>query len=263
MSIGKMFRLRNIMENGKILCVPMDHGVSNGPIKGIEDITEAIRKISKGGATCTVLHKGSIKALKESLPKIGIFLHVSASTSLGPYPNWKVCVADVEEAVKLGIDGISVHVNIGNQKEPDMLVKLGKISKDCEEYGMPLLAMMYARGENIKNQFDAKIITHIARLGAELGADIVKTVYTGDKESFRTVVKGCSVTVIIAGGPKKENVRDTLQMVIDAMDVGAAGVAFGRNVFQNENPEKMVKALRAIIFDNASLEESLEVLNSE
>lgn len=262
MNLGKRMRLRHIMEKGKIICIPMDHGISNGPIPGIKKIDEIINRIEKGGATCIVLHKGMIKTLNK-LPKLGIFMHASASTSLGPYPNWKVQIADVEEAVKLGIEGVSVHINIGNKREPEMIMKLGKISKDCENLGLPLMAMMYARGENIKDQYNAKVVSHITRLAVELGADIVKTVYTGDKKTFREVVDGAPVPVIIAGGPKKETVEDVFKMVIDAMDAGASGIAFGRNVFQYENPERLVKALRAIIIENEDLKTALEVLNSE
>lgn len=252
---GKEVRLSRIMRDGKILCVPMDHGLTDGPIRGIEDINTAVEKVAKGGATCVVLHKGMIKSLRKA--HLPVLMHLSGSTSTGPEPNRKVRVADVLEAVKLGADGVSVHINIGGESsEPDMLIKLGEVAAESDELGMPLLAMMYARGPNVKDKFDPSLIAHVARVGAELGADIVKVPYTGDPDSFKEVTKGVSIPVIIAGGPKMKDDLDVLKMVAGALEAGAAGVAFGRNVFQHDNPEKMVKAIAAIVFEGMNPEEA-------
>jgi fructose-bisphosphate aldolase/2-amino-3,7-dideoxy-D-threo-hept-6-ulosonate synthase len=169
-------------------------------------------------------------------------------------------VCSVEEAVKIGADAVSVHINVGAEQEDDMLVKLGMVADDCDMYGMPLLAMMYPRGPKIKNPHAVDVVKHVARLGAELGADIIKTVYTGDVETFREVVSGCHVPVIIAGGPKVETVQEVLQMVYDSIKAGGKGLSIGRNVFQHENPTLMVKALSAIVHNNASVDESLKIL---
>ncbi len=256
---GKDVRLSRIMRDGRILCVPMDHGLTDGPIRGIEDINLVASKVARGGATCIVLHKGMIKSLKEAY--LPVFLHLSGSTSLSSEPNRKVKVADVLEAVRLGADGISVHINVGGEiSEPLMLMDLGEVAADSDEFGMPLLAMMYARGPNIGNRFDPKFISHVARIGAELGADIVKVPYTGDPDSFREVTRGVSIPVIIAGGPKVENDLDVLKMVAGAIEAGAAGVAFGRNIFQHSNPENMTRAIASVIFENVSPEEAMAYL---
>ncbi len=256
---GKDVRLSRIMREGKILCVPMDHGLTDGPIKGIEDINSIAEKVAKGGATCIVLHKGMIKSLKKAY--LPVLLHLSGGTSLSSEPNRKVRVADVLEAVKLGADGVSVHINIGGeQSEPSMLMDLGEIAADSDDLGMPLLAMMYARGPNVGYKFDPKLISHVARVGAELGADIIKVPYTGDPDSFRKVTEGVSVPVIIAGGPKMGNELSVLEMVAGAMKAGAAGVAFGRNVFQHPDPEKMTRAIASVIFEGASPEEAMAYL---
>ncbi len=252
---GKEVRLSRIIREGKILCVPMDHGLTDGPIRGIENVERAVERVSSGGATCVVLHKGMIKALKGA--HLPVLMHLSASTSLGPEPNRKVRVGDVLEAVRLGADGVSVHVNVGGEpSEPDMLIKLGEVASEADELGMPLLAMMYARGPNVSDKYDPNLIAHVARVGAELGADIVKVPYTGDPDTFKIVTEGVSVPVIIAGGPKMKDDLDVLKMVAGAMEAGAAGVAFGRNVFQHENPEKMVRAIASIIFEGCDPEEA-------
>lgn len=252
---GKEVRLSRIMRDGKMLCIPMDHGVTDGPIKGLTDINWIVSEVAKGGATCVVLHKGMMKSLREA--KVPVIMHMSASTSLGPEPNRKVRVAEVIEAVRLGADGVSVHVNVGGERsEPEMLEKLGFVAAEADELGMPLLAMMYARGPNVKDKFDPNAIAMVARIGAELGADVVKVPYTGDPDSFKMVTRSVSVPVVIAGGPKMENEIQVLEMVAGAMEGGAAGVSIGRNVFQHEKPAAMVRAIAAILFERMRPEEA-------
>ncbi len=187
---------------------------------------------------------------------------MSASTSLGLSPNKKVQMGGVEDAIRLGADGISVHINIGAKEEPEMLQKLGIISDKCNEWNIPLIAMMYPRGENIKNPYDVDIVAHVARIGAEAGADIVKTVYTGDKDSFKKVVRTCPVPVVIAGGPKATTDEDILEMCDGAMQAGAIGVTFGRNIFQHKNPPNILNALSRIIFKGEKPREALRKIVS-
>jgi len=125
---------------------------------------------------------------------------------------------------------------------------------------MPLLAMMYPRGPKIQNEHAADAVAHAARLGAELGADIIKTNYTGDIETFKAVVEGCPVPVIIAGGPKCKTEHEILQVTSESIKAGSAGLSIGRNVFQHESPTLMVKALAAIVHKGASAEQALKIL---
>ncbi|MEM2108381.1 MAG: 2-amino-3,7-dideoxy-D-threo-hept-6-ulosonate synthase, partial [Candidatus Bathyarchaeia archaeon] len=166
----------------------------------------------------------------------------------------------VREALRIGADAVSVHINVGAADEDKMLQKLGKVADECDVYGVPLLAMMYPRGPKIQSEHAVEVVAHAARLGAELGADIIKTNYTGDIESFRTVVEGCPVPVIIAGGPKCKTDKEILQMAWESLNAGCAGLSIGRNVFQHENPTLMVKALSAIVHGGASVEEALKIL---
>jgi len=261
MVFGKQVRLDRITKNGRMLCVPMDHGLSNGPMAGIEQPWKTITQVARGGATAILVHKGVIRALPK-VPQTGIILHLSASTSLGPAPNRKVLITSVEEGVRLGADGISVHINIGSKEEPEMLQQLGAVADACDEYQMPFIAMMYPRGENIKNASDTDTVSHVARIGAEAGADVVKTVYTGDEASFGEVVRRCPVPIVLAGGPKSDSEIEVLKMAESAMKAGAMGVTFGRNIFQNRNPVLMVKALRKVVVDRRSAEDALEVLKA-
>jgi fructose-bisphosphate aldolase/2-amino-3,7-dideoxy-D-threo-hept-6-ulosonate synthase len=261
--IGKSIRLERIInrKTRRIIIVPMDHGVSVGPIKGLVDMPEAINKVADGGANAVLLHKGVIKTGHRGYGRdVGLIMHLSASTAFAPDPNNKVLVTNVEEAIKLGADAVSVHINIGADEEADMLRKLGSISRDCAEWGLPLLAMMYPRGEKIKSEHDVEVVKLSARVGAELGADMVKTNYTGDIDTFKEVTKGCPVPVVIAGGPKMGTPEEVLQMVHDAVQAGAAGTSIGRNIFQHEDPTVMCRAIAAIVHNNTSVEEAKKAL---
>ena len=260
MVFGRDIRLARILNDGKMLCIPMDHGISNGPIKGLEDIHSIIYQCSSAGLTCVLVNKGIIKSMPRP-PNIGLIAHFSASTSIGPAPNRKILMGSVEEAIRLGADAVSLHINIGSKEEPEMLQKLGMISDKCDEWSVPLVAMMYPRGENIKNPHDPEIVAHAARVGAEAGADVVKAVYTGDSDSFKGVVRSCPVPIVIAGGPKASTDREILEMCEGAMMAGAKGVTFGRNIFQHRNPPAIVRALYKLIIEKRNVREAMKELD--
>ncbi|MEM1569852.1 MAG: 2-amino-3,7-dideoxy-D-threo-hept-6-ulosonate synthase [Candidatus Bathyarchaeia archaeon] len=256
---GKIRRLSRIFRSDeKTVIIPMDHGVTLGPITGIENISKIVEKLRKGGADAILVHKGWARLIDTR--GMSLILHISASTRLGPDPDWKVVVASVEEAVALGADGVSIHVNIGCEREPEMLSLLGAVSESCEDWGMPLLVMAYPRGPKITNQHDPELVSHAARVAAELGADVVKTNYTGSGESFKKVVEGCPVPVVIAGGPKVNSDRELLEMIKASVNSGGAGVSIGRNVFQHRKPELITKAIVGIVHDGLSVEDALKIL---
>ncbi|MBS1267929.1 MAG: 2-amino-3,7-dideoxy-D-threo-hept-6-ulosonate synthase [Nitrosopumilus sp.] len=254
---GNQIRLNRILRKGKMLCIPMDHGISNGPIEGLENPADTIYKCEGHGLTSVIINKGIIKTLPKPT-KVGILVHFSSSTSLSLSPNRKMLTGTVKEAAALGADGVSLHINIGGKEEPEMLEQLGMTADQCHKWGMPLLAMMYPRGENIKNPHEPEIVAHVARIGAECGADIVKTLYTGDIDSFAKIVKSTPVPIVIAGGPKAKTDLDILQMTEDAITAGAKGVTYGRNIFAHKAPEKMVEALSEIIFRKGTAKEAMK-----
>ncbi len=263
--VGKLIRIERIMnrETGRTVIVPMDHGVTVGPIEGLIDMKTTVNQVASGGANAIVIHKGLVEGGHRRRGKdVGLIIHLSGSTSLSPFPNAKTLVCTVEEAVKLGADALSIHVNIGNGTEREMLADLGWVAREARDWGMPLLAMMYPRGEKIQDEYDPTVIAHVARLGAELGADIIKVSYTGSVETFRKVVAGCPVPVVIAGGPKMSSDRDILEMVKGSIEAGGAGVSIGRNVFQHRDPSRMVGAISLLVHENSSVEEALSFLQA-
>src|SRR5665811_1360254 len=219
MEIGKLVRLERITNrnSGNIVVIPMDHGISIGPVKGLVNLSDMVNKVAAGGANAVLMQKGMV-----------------------PY----------------GHRGYGR--DIGSETEANQLQKLGTIAERCTMWGMPLLAMMYPRGAKVTDQYAEKFVAHAARAGAELGADMIKTNYTGDPDSFARVVKSCPVPVIIAGGPKVETDAELLQMISDAIAAGARGVAIGRNVFQHDKPTEIVRAIARIVHENTSVNEALK-----
>jgi predicted phospho-2-dehydro-3-deoxyheptonate aldolase len=259
---GTSIRLERIFnrDTGNAVIIPMDHGVTVGPIRGIKSVKSIADAVASGGADAAIVHKGAASFGHRGYGRdLGLIVHLSASTALGPDPNNKVLVATVEEALKMGADGVSIHVNVGAEDESHMLYTLGEVSRHCQEWGMPLLAMMYPRGKKIKDEYSEEYIAHAARVGAELGADIVKTNYTGDPDSFSRVVDGCPVPVVIAGGPKVESELDLLRMVEGAISSGARGVAIGRNVFQHDSPALITRRICGVVHKKLEAEEALAI----
>jgi predicted phospho-2-dehydro-3-deoxyheptonate aldolase len=267
--LGKAIRLERITDrsDGRTVIVPMDHGVTVGPIPGLTDMPTAVDKAAEGGADAVLGHVGlPIMGHRKYGRDIGLIMHLSASTSLAPDPNHKVLVSSVERALKYGADAVSIHVNLGALDESAMLRDFGEVAMKCEEWGMPLVAMVYTRGEKIESEYDVEVVKHAARVAAEVGADVVKVSYTGSADTFHEVVEGCGgggdggIKVVIAGGEKVETDRDILEMVAGSLEAGGAGVSIGRNAFQHSQPEKIVAAIVAMVHGNKAIEEALAML---
>jgi fructose-bisphosphate aldolase/2-amino-3,7-dideoxy-D-threo-hept-6-ulosonate synthase len=260
--IGKQIRIERIIDRKtrKTVIVPMDHGITVGPIPGLIDLPAAVDKVAEGGANAVLGHMGlPLHGHRGYGRDVGLIIHLSASTSLGPDPNHKVLVTEVEDAIRIGADAVSIHINVGAEDEAEMLHDLGRVARTCDLWGMPLVAMMYPRGPKVKSEHDVEYVKLAARIGAELGADMVKTNYTGSPDTFKEVVKGCNVPVVIAGGPKMDTEQDLLQMVYDAIQSGATGVAIGRNIFQAKNPTLLVRKLYTIVHQGYTAEEAEKI----
>ncbi len=234
-------RLRRLMDDqGRIFMVPMDHGISMGPLPGITDISKTLETVAEL-ATCTAVHKGLMAKARAFQDRMGIVMHLSASTIYAADPDDKRIVGSVQEAMDLGADAVSVHLNLGSNTEADQIEAIGQISTECNRLGMPLVAMVYPRGPTIMDSFNADLVAHAARIGAELGADVVKVPYPGDEGSFRLVVRGAGIPVIVAGGPKEDNLQQILESMRSAAEAGAAGFSVGRNVFQAKDPHDVMQ----------------------
>jgi fructose-bisphosphate aldolase/2-amino-3,7-dideoxy-D-threo-hept-6-ulosonate synthase len=260
--VGKTIRLERIIDRKtrRTVIVPMDHGMTVGPIPGLIDLPSTVNKVAEGGANAVLGHMGlPLYGHRGYGRDIGLIIHLSASTSLGPDPNNKVLVTRVEDAIKVGADAVSIHINIGAEDEAKMLRDLGRTARTCDLWSVPLIAMMYPRGPKVKSEHGVEYVRLAARIGSELGADIVKTNYTGSPETFKEVIKGCKVPIVIAGGPKMSTESELLKMVHDAISVGCTGVAIGRNIFQADNPTLLVRKLSAIVHKGYAVEDAEKI----
>ena len=265
MFLGKSVRMERIFNRntGRTIIVPMDHGVTVGPIAGLVDFKMTVNKVANGGANAVLMHKGLPRCTHRGYGKdIGLIIHLSASTALSESPNAKRLVATVEDALRLGADGISVHINLGDADEGRMLEDLGRVCSLASGWGMPVLAMMYARGPKVKNPYDPSTIAHCARVAQELGADVIKIPYSGDPAGFHEAIRGIDVPVLIAGGEKMDSTEELFQMVHDSLQAGGAGLSVGRNVFQHEDPERLVRALHGLVHGDLNVNKALALLEN-
>ncbi len=259
--LGKRIRMERVMDRNtkKTVMVPLIHGVGMGPIKGIKDIKNSVDTMALGGANAVVLHKGIVAAAhRRSGKDIGLILHLTATSEDGS----QTLVTDVEEALVIGADAISVRIEVGGADEAGMLALLGEIARDASAWGMPLFALMHPVVEKDEEK-GLKNIMRAARIGAEMGADVVRVPYTGSKESFKEVVSVCPVPLIAISRKRGASEEEVLEMVKGAMDAGAYGVSLGRYIFQYKKPGNMIKAISDIVHKGLPVSTAIEALKEE
>nr|WP_042178292.1 2-amino-3,7-dideoxy-D-threo-hept-6-ulosonate synthase [Kibdelosporangium sp. MJ126-NF4]CEL13095.1 2-amino-3,7-dideoxy-D-threo-hept-6-ulosonate synthase [Kibdelosporangium sp. MJ126-NF4]CTQ98782.1 2-amino-3,7-dideoxy-D-threo-hept-6-ulosonate synthase (EC 2.5.1.-) [Kibdelosporangium sp. MJ126-NF4] len=251
-SFARRLRLRRLFRHGdgRLLVVPLDHSVTDGPL-GRGDLNALVGELTGIGVDAVVLHKGSLRHVDhDRFADMSLIVHLSASTRHAPDPSAKYLVAGVAEAVRLGADAVSVHVNLGSDQEVRQVTDLAAVSDDCDRWNVPLLAMVYARGPKIADSQAPDLVAHAASLAADLGADIVKTDYAGTPAQMAEVVHACPIPIIVAGGPRLAEPGAVLAHVAGALRGGAAGVAVGRNVFQTDQPGRMAAAIARLVHES-------------
>ncbi|MUW14835.1 fructose-bisphosphate aldolase [Halorubrum sp. CBA1125] len=255
MTAGHTARLERISTNDRYLIVPMDHGITMGAVRGLVDIESTIDGVTAGGADAVLTQRGIAGRVHPNKNDAGYIVHLNGSTTIGPDENDKRVTGTVEDAVRAGADAVSFHINVGSDHEPDQIEELAELTSAAERLGLPVLAMAYARGPGV-DESDPESLGHAVRLAEELGADVVKTGYSGDGDSFARVTESTRLPVVIAGGSKGTD-RQTIEMVRGAMDGDAAGVSMGRSIFQHENPEGIARAVSAVVHEDAPVDEAL------
>jgi 2-amino-4,5-dihydroxy-6-oxo-7-(phosphonooxy)heptanoate synthase len=253
-SFARQVRLRRLDRHGdqRLLVVPLDHSVTDGPIVAGGRLNHLVGQLAGGGVDAVVLHKGSLRHLDPRwFASVSLVVHLSASTAHAPDPDAKYLVASVEEALRLGADAVSVHVNLGSREERQQIADLGSVADACDRWNLPLLAMMYPRGPKITDPAAPELVAHAATLAADLGADIVKTLYVGSVSEMAEITRSCPVPIIVAGGPRRGTAA-LLSYVDDALSGGTAGVAMGRNIFQAADPGAMAERISQRIHGGAA-----------
>ncbi len=247
---GKRLRLSRLVPNpeARVLVVPLDHSVASGPVAETDDLASIVQAVANYGGDGVILHKGRVRFIDPAcFRQLALIVHLNGSTEHAPDADAKTMLAGVEDALALGADAVSVHVNVGSDTEAQQLADLGAVAQASRRWSMPLLAMMYPRGPRIAEPTRSDLIAHAASLAADLGADMVKTPYSGSMASMEEVVRSCPIPVIVAGGAVYDSEQELLAFVEEVMSCGAKGVAMGRNIFQANDVAHTVRAISEIV----------------
>jgi DhnA family fructose-bisphosphate aldolase class Ia len=263
---GKTVRLSRIMPDGRTVLVPFDDALINGPSQGLRDTLQRVREVESAGADGIMGFRGLLSAYAGLGVRLPFVANLTASTVLGEHTR-KAVVGTVESAVRAGCDGVAVHVNVSARHEAEMVATLANAGEACDRWDMPMLAIMYPRRDRdgaddnyleLKTrdrQAYAELVAHSVRIAVELGADMVKTQYTGDAESFASVVAvGLGVPIVIAGGPRVP-IDEALGNAHGAVKAGAAGVCFGRNCYNRSDVARFVRMLVGVVHQGRLPEE--------
>ncbi|RJU83191.1 MAG: fructose-bisphosphate aldolase [Candidatus Poseidoniales archaeon] len=260
--MGKADLLSKILPGGRGVWIPIDHGVTDFPVEGLTDVESTIKSLISAGVDAIIAHKGLVGHYHKLCENTNtnMIVHLSASTRHGGIESSnKVLVGSVDEVRKRGGIGVSCQVNLGSEKEPEMMERMGEVSRQALLEGIPMFGMVYARGPNLNIMEDDETngYSHAARLAFELGCDAAKTVWTGDKESFTQITNSAPIPLLVAGGPSTGDSRAILTMVRDAMDSGASGVCMGRQVFGHPQVESIARAIVMLVHQDASVDEAI------
>jgi fructose-bisphosphate aldolase, class I len=260
MFLGKEVRLNRLShaKSGKLVAITVDHAIARGVLPGLVNIHETVRRVAEGQPDAMTMQKGIAESVfKPYAGKISLLLK---STSFSPYHmNCDVPTADVEEAVRLGADAISIGVIVGGAEQKDQIAHLARISKAAASCGMPLISHIYPRGSEIKDAKDPDAVAYAVRLAAELGVDIIKTNWNGSAAAFKKAVQACPAKVVLAGGSPGKSLESYLQMTCEAMEIGVFGVTYGRFVFDDPNPAAVIGSIKAIVHEGKTVKEALEI----
>jgi DhnA family fructose-bisphosphate aldolase class Ia len=258
---GKAIRLNRIFPGAgkRALIVAYDHAMMLGPIPGTENPSVGLKAFVDGQVDGVLISPGTLQRCATTLlvpnpPAIllridwtNLWFRASASSS-GAYRTR--LVAAVEDAVRFGADAVLTYMFMGSgdpEMEADEVAKNGEVARECERLGMPHIMESMARGREVPDPSDPKWVRLHTRIASELGADLIKTDYTGDPESMRAIVKSCPTPLLLAGGPRKDNDESALELIRGAATAGAAGVIFGRNIFQSSDVGAFLARARTLL----------------
>ena len=245
-----------IRPDGHCMFMPIDHGYFQGPTSKLEKPGKTVEPLMP---YCDALFvtRGVLRSCIDPANTKPIILRVSGGSSMvGDDLSHEGITTSIEECIRLNASAVGMSIFVGSKYEHDSLMSLSNLVNDCEDYGIPVMAVT-AVGKELDKR-DARYLALASRIAAELGAHVVKTYWC---ENFDKVTNGCPVPVVMAGGPKTENELDVFKFVRDGMEKGAIGVNLGRNIWQHEHPVAMAKAINAIIHDDHDAKEALEVFN--
>jgi DhnA family fructose-bisphosphate aldolase class Ia len=262
---GKRFRMKRLIDaDGVSIICALDHGMTSPRfLAPLADIESRAREAVAGGANAIMVSKGMARIAEPAFaPDTAVCMLLSASSRPQNDRPDIVRIADVEEALRLGADSVVLYVSLEGDDEPRMLDALAEAGRECERLGMPLIAeaefpTTYASVEGLASQYGFEYLQRNVRLCAELGADLIKTNWSGDGESFASLVECANgLPVVLAGGSRITD-RELLERQEAAMSAGAIGCSVGRNIFMHERPEAITRALARVIRERWSADDAL------
>lgn len=259
MDWGMHNRISRIIKpkTGRTVMLAVDHGYFLGPTTGLEDAKKTIAPLLEY-ADALMPARGVLRNCVDPGTSTPIVLRVSGGNSVvGADLSREGIITSVEEALRLNVAAMAMSIYVGSEYEHQTLVNLGSLVNEAERYGMPVVAVTAVGKDMVR---DARYLALCCRIAAELGARMVKTYYT---DGFEKVVGGCPVPIVVAGGKQMETETDVFNLVSSAIHGGAVGVDMGRNIWQNDHPVAMIKAVRSIVHEDYSPGEALNLYNSE
>ena len=270
-SVGKAMRLKRVIdhEGVSVICA-LDHGMTSPTfLEPLADIAQRTREVVAGGSNVIMMSKGMIRIARRCLLADDLARVAALRERItGRRPSQIVQIADVEEALTLGADAVVLFTALGGDTEAGMIDILSAVGRECAMLGMPFIAeaefpTTYATVEELKQQYGFEYLRRNVRLCAELGADIVKTNWPGDQDSFGKCVEAANgIPVVLAGGSRLED-AELLTRMEQAMAAGAIGCSVGRNIFMHANPEAITRALSRVIRERWTAEKALDALRQE
>jgi 2-amino-4,5-dihydroxy-6-oxo-7-(phosphooxy)heptanoate synthase len=249
---GKALRLARLLKSdgNPLFVVPLDHTVTDGPFTDNSGYAVLLEALAANGADAVVIHKGRLRQIPDSAyAKLSVIVHISASTKYAADVSHKYQVAEVEDCLRRGADAISVHVNVGCPTEGQQIVSLASTADACDRLGVPLLAMLYPRGDGIKSHRYPEVLAHTASLGVDLGADIVKLPLGGTVSEMKDIVRCCPIPLLAAGGSRTSD-GEFNAFVSNVVRSGARGIAAGRNIFMAPDAAAKVREIRNVLGAN-------------
>jgi putative autoinducer-2 (AI-2) aldolase len=259
MQWGMANRLAQLIQrDGHAMILPVDHGYFQGPTRKLEEPRKTIEPLLPY-ADGLFITRGVLRAAVDPDNTRPIILRVSGGTSMvGKDLANEGITTCMEEAIRLNASAVGISVFVGSDYEKESLLNLSQLVNEGERYGIPVMAVT-AVGRELEKR-DARYLGLCSRIAAELGARVVKTYWC---EDFEKVATGCPVPVIMAGGPQVDSEREVFDFVYDGMQKGAIGVNLGRNIWQNEHPVAMAKAIRALVHEGVTPQEAQGIYESE
>ncbi|RJQ18250.1 fructose-bisphosphate aldolase [Candidatus Woesearchaeota archaeon] len=261
-----MINLNKIRQNGKFLFLAYDQGLEHGPrdfnLKNY-DPNYILDIALESRYTGVILGHGLAEKYYQDFYKdIPLIIKLNGKTSLPKIQPISRQLCSVERAIKLGASAVGYTVYDGSPKEPEIFSEFGKIVETAHDYGLPVIAWMYPRGDDIKDDMATDLLAYSARIGLELGADVIKIKYNRDMEGFKWVVKNAGRAKIVLSGGDKLSGKEFLKVVQEVLDCGGSGVAVGRNIWQSDKPFALSRALRRVVVEGKKPEEVFDLLDS-